>query len=91
MSGAKSARVDYTRIISINYYVGVKKKNKSCKIYGIEAMRPIRTMYLCVLDRSIKSSRITGHGTQVTTLRMGHSPAILAAKIQLAKLCSSST
>lgn len=89
MSGAKSARVDYTRIISINYYLGVK--NKSCKIYGIEAMRPIRTMYLCVLDRSIKSSRITGHGTQVTTLRMGHSPAILAAKIQLAKLCSSST
>lgn len=48
-------------------------------------------MYLCVLHGSANSYGITGHGTAVTTLWVGHQPTILAAKVYLAKLCSSST
>lgn len=48
-------------------------------------------MYLCVLDGSANSYGITGHRTVVTTLWVGHRPAILATKVHLAKLCSSST
>lgn len=48
-------------------------------------------MYLCVLDGSANSCGITGQGTVVTTLRVSHHPTILAAKVYLAKLCSSST
>lgn len=48
-------------------------------------------MYLCVLDGRADSDGITGHGAAVTTLRVGHCPTVLAAKVHLAKLCSLST
>lgn len=51
----------------------------------------MRKMYLCILDGSTDSCRITRKRTLVTTFWMGHNPAILAAEIHLAKLCSSST
>lgn len=48
-------------------------------------------MYLCVLDGSADSDGNTGHGAAVTTLRVGHCPTVLTAKVHLAKLCSPST
>lgn len=53
-----------------------------------EAMGKI---YQCVLDGSANGYRITGQGTAVTTLWVGHNSAILAAKVHLAKLCFLST
>lgn len=51
----------------------------------------MRQLYLGVVDGSANSCGITGHGTAVTTLRVAHHPAILAAKVHLAKPCFSST
>lgn len=70
-------------------YVG---NMKVMKHYGVETCdKSMRKMYLCVLDGSANSNGITGQRTVVTTLWVGHNPAILAAKVHLAKLCSSST
>lgn len=55
------------------------------------SIKKLEKMYLCVLDGSANSCGITGQGTAVTTLRVGHNPTVLAAKVHLAKLCSSST
>lgn len=53
-----------------------------------EIMKP---MYLCAPDERAESGGITGEGALVTAFRVSHSPAVLAAEIQLAKFCSSST
>ena len=48
-------------------------------------------MYLCVKDGSANRCGVTGQGTAVTTFWMSHNPALLTAKVNLSKLCSSST
>lgn len=48
-------------------------------------------MHLYVLYGGAKRCRITGQGTAITALWVGHNSTILAAEDHLAKLCSSST
>lgn len=77
----------HTRYIIL--YVGNLKIMKN---FGVETChKAMKKNNLCVHDGSANSCGITGQGTAVTTLWVGHNPAILTAKVHLAKLCSSST